>query len=72
MAGITLAQAEAQLSEYLAAETKILGGQAFSRNGKMMTMADLAAVQEGIKIWEARVQRLSRSGRMQVMEVIPR
>lgn len=72
MAGITLAQAEAKLSEYLDAESKILGGQAFSRNGKMMTMADLASVQAGISLWEARVQRLSRSGRMQVMEVIPK
>lgn len=72
MAGITLAQAEAQLASYIDAETKILGGQAFSRNGKMMTMADLSAVQEGIRTWEARVQRLSRSGRIQVVEVIPR
>lgn len=72
MAGITLEQAEAKLSEYLEAEEKILAGQAFSRNGKMMTMADLATVQAGVATWEARVQRLSRSGRMQVMEVIPR
>ena len=72
MAGITLAQAEAKLTEYLTAETAILGGQAFSRNGKMLTMADLATVQEGIRTWETRVQRLARSGRMTVMEVIPR
>ena len=72
MAGITLQIAEDRLTEYLAAEEKILAGQAFSRNGKAMTRADLAAVQQGIKLWEARVQRLSRSGRMAIVEVIPR
>lgn len=72
MAGITLAIAEARLTEYLDAEAKILAGQAFSRNGKAMTRADLAAVQVGIRLWESRIQRLSRSGRMAVVEVIPR
>lgn len=72
MAGITLQIAETRLTEYLDAEAKILAGQAFSRNGKAMTRADLATVQEGIKVWESRVQRLSRSGRMSVVEVIPR
>jgi len=72
MAGITLEIAEARLTEYLDAEAKILDGQAFSRNGKAMTRADLAAVQQGIKLWESRIQKLSRSGRMSIVEVIPR
>lgn len=72
MAGITLEIAEARLTEYLDAEAKILGGQAFSRNGKAMTRADLAAVQAGIRFWEGRVQKLSRNGRMSTVEVIPR
>ncbi|MGV0961790.1 MAG: hypothetical protein ACOYB1_18350 [Limnohabitans sp.] len=72
MAGITLPVAEARLTEYLDAEAKILGGQAFSRNGKAMTRADLAAVQAGIALWQSRVMKLSRSGRLAVVEVIPR
>jgi hypothetical protein len=72
MAGITLEIAEARLTEYLDAEAKILDGQAFSRNGKAMTRADLAAVQEGVRLWNGRVQALSRNGRIATVEVIPR
>lgn len=62
MAGITLAQAETQLATYLAAETAILAGQAYSIAGRSLTRADLAAVQQGIELWNRRVQRLSRGG----------
>lgn len=72
MAGITLEIAEARLTSYLDAEEKILGGQSVERDGKRLTMADLAAVQEGIALWQKRVERLTRSGRMAAVEVIPR
>jgi hypothetical protein len=62
MAGITVESAEAKLSEYLAAETKILSGQSCTFNGRMLTMANLAEVQKGIEIWNKRVQKLSRGG----------
>lgn len=71
MAGITLAQAEAKLSEYLAAESKILLNQEVWIDGERITRADLEQVQEGIRLWEARVARLGRKGLM-VREVIPR
>ncbi|MDR3088387.1 MAG: hypothetical protein LBU39_01040 [Desulfobulbaceae bacterium] len=80
MAGITYESAQAQLQEYLAAEAAILHGQAFSRAGKSLTMADLATVQAGIKTWNQRCQELAPADeittaplrRMRVMEVIPR
>lgn len=73
MAGITLVQAEAKLTEYLAAESKILLGQQVEIDGKRLTRADLEKVQIGISTWEKRVQRLSRTGGgMMVREVIPR
>ena len=71
MAGITLAQAELKLTAYLAAEEKVLLGQVVEIDGKRLTRADLAAIQRGVQTWEARVNRLSRSG-FRVREVIPR
>ena len=62
MAGITQAQAEAKLTEYLDAETKILAGQAVSMNGRSLTRADLKAVQDGISTWDARVKKLDKGG----------
>lgn len=59
MAGITLAQAEAQLQRYLDAETKVLAGQKVEIDGQSLTRANLDGVQAGIKIWNARVQELT-------------
>lgn len=72
MAGITLAQAEAKLAEYLAAETAVLAGQDIIIDGNRFTHADLAAVQKGIEIWEKRTARLSRTvGGIRIAQVIP-
>lgn len=70
MAGITLLQAEAKLTEYLTAETAVLAGQDITIDGTRFTRADLAAVQKGIEIWNGRVNRLT-SGGIKVREVIP-
>lgn len=72
MAGITLEQAQTKLDAYLAAEEKILLGQKAVISGKELTRANLKDVQEGVKLWNARVIRLSRTGGMSVREVIPR
>jgi hypothetical protein len=58
MAGITLAQAEAQLALYLAAEAAVLSNQSYEIAGRKVTRADLAAIQEGIKLWNDRAQQL--------------
>lgn len=62
MAGITLAQAEQKLAEYLAAETKILAGQKVEIDGKLLQRADLETVQAGITAWDKRVKDLSEAG----------
>lgn len=62
MAGITLETAQSKLNEYLAAETKVLGNQKHVIDGTEFTRADLAAIQQGIEIWNKRVQQLSRGG----------
>jgi len=63
MAGITLAQAQAQLDAYLAAETAVLGGQQYEIAGRMLRRADLAQIRDGITTWDARVKALSVSAR---------
>jgi LDH2 family malate/lactate/ureidoglycolate dehydrogenase len=59
MAGITLAQAEAKLAEYLAAETKVLNGQKVEIEGEALTRANLEQIQNGIDVWDRRVKQLS-------------
>mgnify|MGYP000918864432 CR=1 FL=1 len=73
MAGITLAQAEAKLAVYLAAEDKILLGQRVEIDGQSLTRADLERVQAGIDVWNKRVQDLSAqaSGRSRARTVCP-
>lgn len=62
MAGITLAQAEAKLQEYLDAETAVLGGQSVRHeSGRMLTLADMAEIRAGVDAWDARVKSLART-----------
>lgn len=61
MAGITLAQAESKLAEYLAAETKVLKGQKVEIDGESLTRANLEQIQAGIDAWNNRVLNLSAS-----------
>ena len=74
MAGLTLAQAEAQLAAYLAAETKILTGQKVEIDGQALTRANLEMVQKGVTLWDARVKNLSAasSGTGRSVNVAPR
>lgn len=62
MAGITKAQAEAQLAAYLAAESAVLAGQSYDINGRRLTRANLLDIQKGIQTWNSRVVRLTRGG----------
>jgi hypothetical protein len=62
MAGITQAQADAQLASYLAAESAVLAGQSYELNGRKLTRANLAEIQSGIAIWDRRAKSLSRGG----------
>lgn len=62
MAGITLIQAEARLTDYLNAEAAVLAGQSYSIAGRQVTKADLREIREGIHYWEAKVKGLARGG----------
>lgn len=73
MAGITLAQAQTKLDEYLAAESKILAGQKVELDGRALTRADLAQVQKGVELWDSRVKVLAAAaaGRSRMRTVAP-
>lgn len=59
MAGITLAQAEAQLALYLAAETAVLNNQRYRIADRELERADLAEIRKGVETWDARVKSLA-------------
>lgn len=61
MAGITLAQAEAQLTAWLAASTAVANNQSYSIAGRSLTRANATEIREQIEFWEAKVQKLSRT-----------
>lgn len=62
MAGITLAQAEAQLALYLAAEAAVLANQSYEittpQGTRRLTRANLDEIQAGIKAWDERAKDL--------------
>lgn len=72
MAGITLAQAQAQLDAYLAAETAVLGDQEYEIGGRRLRRANLAEIQKGIELWNQRVQTLSHAASGRGRVIVPR
>lgn len=70
MAGITLAQAEARLADYLTAEERVLAGQSYTINGRSMTRANLKEIQDGITVWDNRVKQLDRGGK-RITQITP-
>lgn len=72
MAGITLAQAQARLDQYLAAEEAVLLGQQYEIGGRMLRRADLAAIQAGVDLWNKRVENLSAKSAGRVRAISPR
>jgi len=66
MAGITLAQAEAQLDEALAALSAARNAQQYSistgTSSRQLSRAALSALEASVDKWETKVQQLSRGG----------
>jgi len=72
MAGITLAQAEAQLSAWLDASTAVAQGQSYTIGARSLTRADAKEIREQIDYWENKVQKLSSgSGGIRVRGITP-
>lgn len=62
MAGITLAQAEEHLAEWLAADAAVASGQAYSIGGRSLTRAHAAEIRTNIQFWDRKVKEMSRGG----------
>lgn len=58
MAGITLAQAESQLTAWLAASTAVSQGQAYTIGSRTLSRANAKEIRDMISFWEAKVARL--------------
>ena len=57
----TLAELQAELAAYKAAETAIIGGaQSYTVSGRSLTRGSLTAIQDKIRELEARVDRKAR------------
>ncbi|MGR9045632.1 MAG: DUF6148 family protein [Gammaproteobacteria bacterium] len=62
MAGITLAQAEAKLALWIAAEESVAAGQSYSIGDRSLTRANLSDIRASITYWDQQVKRLTRGG----------
>ena len=62
MAGITLAQAEAQLDRWMAADIAVSTSQSHDMDGVQLTRADAKQIRENIVFWDGQVKRLTRGG----------
>ena len=56
---ITLAQAEAQLALWLAADAAVATGQSYGHGQSSLTRADAGKITEKIEYWEKKVSQLS-------------
>lgn len=61
MSGITLAQAQAQLDLWLAADGAVSKKQSYAIAGRSLTLADAGAISEKIDYWSRKVAALSAS-----------
>ena len=59
---ITLAQAQSQLSSWLAADTAVAAGQSYSIGDRSLTRADADKITKKIDYWNKQVMRLTRGG----------
>ncbi len=74
MAGITLAQAEAKLATWMAAEDKLANGVEARQGDRVLKYADLSEVREQITYWEGKCNDLSSgdgSGNIVPKSIIP-
>ena len=61
MAGITLAQAEAKLAEWMAADTAVASGQSYSIDNRTVTKAQALEIRNNIKFWDEQCRILAAS-----------
>jgi hypothetical protein len=60
MAGITLAQAEAKLTLWMAANDAVASGQQYTIGSRSLSRVDAGEIREQIQFWDAKVKELTR------------
>jgi hypothetical protein len=63
MAGITLAQAETALANWIAADAAVSGGQSYSIGSRQLTRVNAGEIRDSIEFWESKVNQLSKSNK---------
>jgi hypothetical protein len=63
MAGITVAQAQAQLDAWLAASIAVASNQSYSIGDRTLTRANAASIENMITYWQRQVDRLTPKAR---------
>lgn len=58
MAGITLAQAQAKLAEWLEADTQVATRQEYTLNGRTLRLSDAKEIRANIEFWDRKVREL--------------
>lgn len=78
IAGITLAQAQAQLAKWLAASEAVAGSQSYrieaGGSTRYLTRADASEVRQQVNFWDSKVKELTSAangGRRRVRYVVP-
>lgn len=73
MAGYTLAQAQAQLDLWMAADAAVATSQSYSIAGRSLSRADAAEITSKIQFWNGQVKLLSANaaGRRRTRYAVP-
>lgn len=61
MAGLTLAQAEAQLSLWIAASAAVAASQSYTIEGRSLTRANAGEIRQQIEFWDRMCRKLDPS-----------
>lgn len=72
MAGITLVQAQAQLTAWLTASTVVATGQSYSIGERSLTRANANEIRKNIIFWQNRVTALTNASSIKIRRAIPR
>ena len=71
MAGITTAQAETNLTAWIAASEAVALNQSYTIGDRSLTRANAAEIRKMIEFWNGEIQRLSRT-RARTRYVVPK
>ena len=71
MAGLTLADAQARLAAWLAADDAVSKGQSYNLAGRSLTRVNAREIQNNIEFWDRKVQTLTRGRGVRMRSGVP-